>query len=135
MSDKTNNQVEEIRKLEVVDVYEDLLSKIWARTSAILGVVTVQAIMKRCIVITQPQYPWLGSLEVEADGLQFSHLKRVLEPERKAHLKEGFEEIVLQIFDLLAKLTGEVIVEKLFRDLISPTVGGDRRLAWQRIKS
>jgi len=135
MSDKTNNQVEEIRKLEVVDVYEDLLSKIWARTSAILGVVTVQAIMKRCIVITQPQYPWLGSLEVEADGLQFSHLKRVLELERKAHLKEGFEEIVLQIFDLLAKLTGEVIVEKLFRDLISPTVGGDRRLAWQRIKS
>lgn len=121
MSDKTNNQVEEIRKLEVVDVYEDLLSKIWTRTTAILGVVTVQAIMRRSIVITQTGYPWLGSLEVEADGLHFNHLKRVLEPEAKVHLKEGFEEIVLQIFDLLAKLTGEVIVEKLFKEVLSPT--------------
>lgn len=124
MSDKTNNQVEEIRKLEVVDVYEDLLSKIWTRTTAIPGVVTVQAIMRRSIVITQTQHPWLGSLEVGADGLRFNHLKKALEPEAKVHLKEGFEEMVLQIFDLLAKLTGEVIVEKLFREIPSPTVGG-----------
>jgi len=124
MSDKTNNQVEEIRNLEVVDIYEDLLSKIWARTSAILGVVTVQAIMRRSILLIQEKYPLIGTLEVGEDGLHFEALKERMEPRAKSILKEGFEELVLQILDLLAKLTGEVIVEKLFRDVISPTVGG-----------
>ena len=126
MSDKTNNQVEEIRKLEVVDIYEDLLSKIWARTSAILGVVTVQAIMRRSILVIQENYPLIGTLEVAEDGLNFQALKEQMEPRAKSILKEGFEELVLQIFDLLAKLTGEVIVEKLFRDVVSPTVAGGR---------
>lgn len=124
MSDKTNNQMEEIRKLEVVDIYEDLLSKIWARTSAILGVVTIQAIMRRSILLIQEKYPLIGTLEVRGDGLHFDALKGEMEPNAKTVLKEGFEELVLQIFDLLAKLTGEIIVEKLFKDVISPTVGG-----------
>ena len=43
-------------------------------------------------------------------------LKTKVDAEEKAVIKAAFEELILTLFDLLAKLTGEVIVSKLFRE-------------------
>ncbi len=113
---KRSVDVEVIRKEEVVDIYAALLDKIWQRALTILGFVTIQAIMNRAIRQTSQQYPLIGQLTVGDSGLNSAELRaRVGERERQV-IRQGFEELILNLFDLLAKLTGETIVSKLFAE-------------------
>lgn len=113
---KRSVDVEVIRKEEVVDIYAALLDKIWQRALTILGFVTIQAIMNRTIRQTSQQYPLIGQLTVGDSGLNSAELRaRVGERERQV-IRQGFEELILNLFDLLAKLTGETIVSKLFAE-------------------
>jgi hypothetical protein len=102
----------------VVDAYENLLKRIWARTVTILGVVTLKAIAQRSVLLTAHDYPLLENLAVTDGGLDFEMLKGRVGEEQKAAIKAGFEELILNLFDLLAKLTGEVIVNRLFGEVV-----------------
>jgi hypothetical protein len=111
-------EAEAIRKEEVIDAYENLLQRIWARTVTILGVVTLKAIVQRSVLLTARDYPLLENLAVTDGGLDFEALKTRVSEEEKATIKAGFEELILNLFDLLAKLTGEVIVSRLFGGVV-----------------
>lgn len=112
----TTDQAEDIRKEEVVDVYAALLDKIWQRTVTILGLVTVRAIFRRAIHVTARDHPLLGSLSAGEAGLNTAELRaRVGEREKKV-IRQGFEELIINLFGLLAELTGEAIVNKLFAE-------------------
>jgi len=122
MSDQTldtrldEQQMETIRKEEVVDVYASLLDKIWQRALPILGIVTVRAIYRRAIHVTARSHSLLGSLTAGDNGLNTAEMReRVGEGEKKV-IRQGFEELILNLFELLAELTGEAIVNKLFAD-------------------
>jgi hypothetical protein len=109
-------QMETIRKEEVVDVYASLLDKIWQRALPILGIVTVRAIYRRAIHVTAQSHPLLGSLTAGDNGLNTAEMRdRVGEGEKKV-IRQGFEELILNLFELLAELTGEAIVNKLFAE-------------------
>jgi hypothetical protein len=122
MSDQTldtrldEQQMETIRKEEVVDVYASLLDKIWQRALPILGIVTVRAIYRRAIHVTARSHALLGSLTAGDNGLNTAEMReRVGEGEKKV-IRQGFEELILNLFELLAELTGEAIVNKLFAE-------------------
>lgn len=125
MTDRPDNKIradeaEVIRKEEVVDIYAALLDKIWQRAVLILGLVTIRAIMQRAIRQTSQQYPLIGQLTVGDQGLNSRELRaRVGERERDV-IRQGFEELILNLFALLAKLTGETIVNKLFAEEALP---------------
>lgn len=125
MTDRPDNKIradeaEVIRKEEVVDIYAALLDKIWQRAVLILGLVTIRAIMQRAIRQTSQQYPLVGQLTVGDQGLNSRELRaRVGERERDV-IRQGFEELILNLFALLAKLTGETIVNKLFAEETLP---------------
>ena len=109
-------RMETIRKEEVVDVYASLLDKIWQRALPILGVVTVRAIYRRAIHVTAQSHALLGSLTAGDSGLNTAEMRdRVGERDKKA-IRQGFEELILNLFELLAELTGEAIVNKLFAE-------------------
>ncbi len=113
-------EAEVIRKEEVVDIYAALLDKIWQRALKILGFVTIRAIVQRAIYVTSQDYPLIGELTVGDQGLNSADLRsRVGERERQV-IRQAFEELILNLFDLLAKLTGESIVNKLFADEVPP---------------
>jgi len=120
----TAEDVRTIRKEEVVEVYEDLLSKLWGRMTTTLGVVTARAMMHRSLILTARNYSHLEMVQVSDEGLQVAELKSRVSEREKDALKAGFEELILVLFDLLAELTGQAIVDKLFRD--------ERLLAGQR---
>lgn len=120
MSDETKKMREEdaefIRKEEVLEIYAALLDKIWQRAITILGLVTIRAIMQRAIRQTAQQYPLIGELTVGENGLNSAELRSRLGDREREVIRRGFEELILNLFDLLAKLTGETIVNKLFAD-------------------
>lgn len=117
-------EAEEIRKEEVVDIYAALLDKIWERAQTILGLVTIRAIMRRAIYITAEEYPLIRELSVSEQGLNSNHLRTRMVEREKVDVRQGFEELILNLFDLLAELTGEAIVNRLFADDLSGILSG-----------
>ena len=112
----TTEQVEVIRKEETVDIYAALLDKIWQRALTILGLVTIRAILRRAIRLTAQQYSLVGELTVGEEGLNTGELRARVGEREKEVIRQGFEELILNLFDLLAELTGEAIVSKLFAE-------------------
>lgn len=119
-------EAEVIRKEEVVDIYAALLDKIWQRALTILGLVTIRAIMQRAITLTAQEYPLIGKLAVGESGLNSADLRARMGERERDDIRKGFEELILNLFDLLAKLTGESIVNKLFADEIPIRSSGEQ---------
>lgn len=102
-------------KEEIVDIYEDLFQTIWDRIMPTLGLVTTATIMERAVYLTRERFEALQYLEVTDEGLDFSELRKRVSEKDKGILKEGFKELVANLFDILAKLTGNVLVSQLER--------------------
>jgi hypothetical protein len=85
----------------------------------ILGMVTIRAILQHAISNTAQQYPLIGELQVGENGLNSAELRARVGERERGVIRQGFEELILNLFDLLAELTGETIVNKLFADEIS----------------
>jgi hypothetical protein len=56
------------RREEVLETYEDLLSTIWNRIVPTLGQVTVLAIIKRSLALTEQHHPIISALVVTGEG-------------------------------------------------------------------
>jgi len=100
-------------KEEIVDMYEDLFQSIWDRIMPTLGLVTMATIMERAIYRARQRFEALEYLEVTDEGLDFSELRKRVSEKDKGILKEGFKELMAKLFDILAKLTGNVLVSQL----------------------
>ena len=100
-------------KEEIVDMYEDLFQSIWDRIMPTLGLVTMATIMERAIYRARQRFEALEYLEVTDEGLDFSELRKRVSEKDKGILKEGFKELIASLFDILAKLTGNVLVSHL----------------------
>jgi hypothetical protein len=109
------------RQDEIVAIYEDLLVTIWNRITPTLGRVTVTAILERSIADTAARYPFVGAIAVARDGVSFNEVRHQLGGIDQEAIREGFKELIANLIDVLAVLTGDIIVRQLLRD-----VGGER---------
>ena len=75
MEKAIEERINQARKEEVLDVYEDLLQTIWDRIVPTLGRVTVATIVQRSVSRTKEAYPPVGRLEVANHGLCFDGLR------------------------------------------------------------
>jgi len=128
-SDRKNNVSEEsvqervdqaktiARKEEVLEIYEDLLKTIWNRIMPTLGRVTVTAIMERALVLTAEKYPLIHHLEVRVEGVSFEILRQRLGEEEKLALRDALKELVANLIDILAMLTGDILVRQLLKEI------------------
>jgi hypothetical protein len=105
------------RKEEVLEIYEDLLQTIWNRIMPTLGRVTVTAIMERALTLTAEKYPLIKHLEVTAEGVSFEVLRQRLGEEGKPVLREAFKEVITNLIDILAMLTGDILVRQLLKEI------------------
>lgn len=104
-------------KSSVIEIYEDLLRTVWAKIAPTLGVVTVVTIMKRAVSRTAAKHAVLNDLSVNDSGFVFNEIKAKLKGEDKEELKNSFKELVANIFDILAKLTGNILVQQLMKEV------------------
>ena len=104
-------------KKEVVDIYAEMLVAVWARIVPTLGKTTVLTIARRALHLTAPRYATLESVAVTEDGFDFRSLKERVDERDKAAMREALKELIVSLFDILAKLTGNVLVDRLTREI------------------
>jgi hypothetical protein len=112
-----NERIRQARKGEVLEIYEELLRTVWDRILPTLGRVTVMAIMERAIVLTKESFPIVERLEVTSDGLSFDALRSSMSESELAVIREALRELVADLIDILAMLTGDVLVQQLIKEI------------------
>ena len=105
------------RKEEVIAVYHDLVQTIWDRLTPTLGRVTVAAIMERSLAATIEHYPFMSTLQVAREGVSFDALREHLDDQERDSIRDGMKDLITNLIDLLAMLTGDIIVRNLIREI------------------
>ena len=104
-------------KTGVLEIYEDLMRTVWAKIVPTLGTVTVVTIIQRAIDRTGEDHQVLNYLIVTDTGLSFDRIREHLGEEERAELREAFKDLIANLFDILAKLTGNIIVQQLIKEV------------------
>lgn len=99
-----------------LETYQDLLKTIWDRVVPTLGIVSTSTIFKRAISTVEKKHPIMKHLKVSDTGLSFAEVEKNLGEDEKA-IRDSFKELVASLFDILAKLTGTVIVGELLKEV------------------
>jgi hypothetical protein len=110
-------RLRQARQEEVMVIYEDLLRTIWDRIVPTLGRVTVGAILERSIANTAERYAFVKHLAVTREGLSFEALRQQIGNQEQRALRDAMKELVANLIDLLAVLTGDIIVRHLLREV------------------
>jgi hypothetical protein len=95
------------------NLYKQIMQQIWDKVVITLGPITTAVILKKVISKTQTQYPFMKQLKVSEEGVYFNHLKI----NNKKKLEEGFESLINNLFDILANLTGDILIREIKREL------------------
>jgi hypothetical protein len=111
------DQVSSEVKAGVLEIYEELLGTVWAKIVPTLGTVTVVTIMQRAINRTAARHPAIKLLTLGDSGFSFSAINAGIEAYEKVELKNAFKELIGNIFDILAKLTGNILVQQLIKEV------------------
>jgi hypothetical protein len=112
-----SDRIRQARKEEVLEIYEELLQTVWDRILPTLGRVTVMAIMERAIILTKEGFPIIGRLKVSPDGLLFDELRVSVSESELAVIREALRELVADLIDILAMLTGDILVQQLIKEI------------------
>ena len=104
-------------KVEVIDIYEDIIITIWEKISPTLGNITVRTIGERAVTLSSERYTFMRNVTVTEEGFDFAELKRRVDEKDKDSMREGFKELISSLFDILAKLTGNVLVDRLMQEV------------------
>ncbi|HIE08657.1 MAG TPA: hypothetical protein EYP65_02280 [Armatimonadetes bacterium] len=102
---------------ELVDIYGDLLKSLWGRMAPTLGSITVQGIFERAAFKTGGKFPFLSGIKVDEEGVDLSEVRKAVSGERAERVKEAFHDLIGNLFDILAKLTGEAIASRIMREV------------------
>jgi len=97
----------------IVDVYQDLFDTIWGNITPTLGAITVATIVERAIRRTAVEHEMIELLTVNHNRVDFSQLKGAAGDSDQVALREGLNLLVANLLDILAKLTGNVLVDEL----------------------
>ncbi len=101
----------------ILEIYEDLFQTVWAKIVPTLGTVTVVTIVQRAIDRTGRDHQVLTYLMVTDAGLSFDRIRERLGDEERTELREAFKDLIANLFDILAKLTGNIIVKQLIKEV------------------
>jgi len=102
---------------KIIEIYDDLLQTVWDKILPTLGIVTVMTITERAIAKTKNKFPFLALLKVTEKGIDFDSCVSALTSQSDANLTNAFKVVVCSLFDILAKLTGNILVNQLMREV------------------
>ncbi|AFZ36844.1 hypothetical protein Sta7437_3338 [Stanieria cyanosphaera PCC 7437] len=104
-------------QVEILKIYQDLLQVIWNKILPTLGQVTVMAIMERALVLTKEKYSLIRYLHITPQGISFEELFLRLKQEEELIIQEALKKLVVNVFDMLIMLTGDILIQQLVVEL------------------
>ncbi|MEW5767094.1 MAG: hypothetical protein AB1797_05620 [bacterium] len=103
----------QIRQDELISIYEDMITSIWSKATAMIGEVTISSLMETAIYETSSKYRFMQEMEVLPTGINIDKLKISCQNESVQDIKAGFENFITDLFTIVASLTGDVILQTL----------------------
>lgn len=97
----------------VIEVYSDLLDDIWRRVAYFIGGITLQVLMRSAIRRTAVVYPFIANVTVTVDGISLHCLKDICRDIPKREPTKALQNLVTELFGLLASMSGDVIIREL----------------------
>jgi DNA-directed RNA polymerase subunit F len=98
-----------VNEENVIVIYNDLFLKTWHNMVSIVGIHTVKVLVQRSLWQTRQNYAEAELIQVTEEGIYFEEL-RELDPEK---LKEMLEDFFSSLINILTRLVGEEISQKL----------------------
>lgn len=113
----------------VFPVCEKLLLTIWDRLEPTLGGYTVRVLFDRALGRAVADHPLLAHLDVSPAGVDCGSLRKAVDPSGNGptqadadRLRASMHELIKLLFQLIAVLTGDIIVNRLLAEFDeSPT--------------
>lgn len=126
---KNHHNQEISLKNEIINIYEDIFITIWDKVCPTLGIISIVPIFQRAILRTSEQFANLEFLEVTPEGIDFSDFKFRSMEDDKEIIKSSLNELIGNLFDILIKLTGNILVNKLMKIIVVARLNNSVRIA------
>ncbi|MFQ6133153.1 MAG: hypothetical protein ACE5R4_14020 [Armatimonadota bacterium] len=106
-------------KSQIVDMYDDAVSAVWARVAPTLGLITVRAVLQRALHLAKERHPALAHVAITERGLSFDGLRADLRDLERSALIESLRGLVGNMCDILSRLSGSILVDQVQQELES----------------
>jgi GTPase len=100
-------------KLHTLNIFTELLQRLWQRLSLLIGQTAVAAICSSAQREIAHDHPMIKHLEVTGSGIEVENLRRELHAYDQNAIKAAFLAYIDSIIDLLGDLTGGILVGKI----------------------
>ena len=111
---------------ELAGLFERALTVLWSRTHSALGDITVAAIVDRVLYNATEKYSALGSLKLDASGVNFAEFHHQAGTVNERELKEAIQFVLVEFLTVVGNLTAEILTPALHSELSSVTVKDSR---------
>ena len=115
--DLAQSQNRKVSPEETLVHYQYLLYRLWQYSLPLLGRITTQVILERALTITQVKYPLIRDLKCNAEGISVEPLRKRTSQAQLEYLCEALDEFSSNLIDLLALLTGEILLKRIVQDI------------------
>ena len=111
---------------ELAGLFEGALTVLWSRTHSALGDITVAAIVDRVLYNAAEKYSALGSLKLDASGINFAEFRHQAGTFNDRELREAIQFVLVEFLTVVGNLTAEILTPALHSELSSVTVKDSR---------
>lgn len=108
-----------------IDFYRCVVQQTWTHTSAIVGTMGARAVVEHSARSVSRQFPDASRIVVTEEGVDLSELLASENGADPDHVRECLEELCMATFQVLADLTGDVILGPLLVSLKTQPCGGE----------
>jgi hypothetical protein len=98
----------------VLDLYTSLLLEVWEVVSAMVGEAILELLFNLSIKKMSEKYPFLKSLEVSEEGVDFGKVKEECRGLPPVEIHRGFQGLINHLLNLFSALTEGVISREIF---------------------
>lgn len=100
-------------KQEIVDIFRELLERLWERLASLIGENSTAAIFRSALLEASRNYPFLQGINVGSAGIRMERLREDLAAQERAVLRAGLLTFTDSVVALLTDLTGNILVRKV----------------------
>lgn len=106
---------------EMTQLYIKAIHAIRQRSLATLSGVTVTAVVERAVVACKLKFPILQDVTSDATGIHFGPAFEQLDTLKHDDIHQALQELLLELLDVLGKITAEILTKYLHQELMTVT--------------